>query len=299
MGSLQRQVTEIVPRSCTVRGMARLELEVSGGVMRALREIQNQTGRPLDRIVDTLLSDGLDVQQHSIFQVSTSNALVKGVFEGSVTVGDLRQHGNFGLGTFDSLDGEMVMVDGRCFRAAAGGQAVEVSDDEEVPFALVTRFVPDVDDVASTDSDWAELTGMIDNLRPSSNLFVAFRVDGDFEELSMRAICRARQGEGLVEATAHQSEFTLGPVSGSLVGFWAPEYARAISVPGYHAHFISDDRRTGGHVMGLSGTDLAIQMHTETDLHLSLPESEEFLAADLRGDFAEELDQAETVRHSG
>lgn len=277
--------------------MPHLELDVSGGVMRALRARQERTGQSLSRIADTLLSDALDLQRHSIFQVSTSNALVKGVFEGSATVGDLLGHGDFGLGTFDGLDGEMIIIGGDCFRASAGGTVTDVDEDAEVPFALVTWFSADTEDVRDQETTLGDLTQRLDDLRPSQNLFVALRVDGLFDQLSLRAACKALPGEGLVEATAHQSEFDVGDVRGSLVGFWVPEYAGTVSVPGYHLHFISDDRSVGGHVLGMRGQGLTIRIHTETDLHLSLPETEEFLAADLRGDFAAELDTAETARH--
>ncbi len=86
----------------------RIEIEVSGSVIRALREREGQTGKSLGSLVDALLSESLELQRHSLFQVSTSNALVKGVFDGSTTVGELRSHGDFGLGTFDRLDGEMI-----------------------------------------------------------------------------------------------------------------------------------------------------------------------------------------------
>ncbi len=85
---------------------------------------------------------------------------------------------------------------------------------------------------------------------------------------------------------------------GTLVGFWAPEYSMALSVPGYHFHFISEDRTVGGHVLGMRASELTIGVHTERDLHLSLPETEEFLTADLRGEHAAALDKAETG-HSG
>ncbi len=276
----------------------RLDIEVSGGVLQSLRARSERTGQSLDRIVDTILSEGLELQRHSIFQVSTSNALVKGVFEGSTTVGDLRRHGDFGLGTFDALDGEMVMLDGQCHRASAGGTVTVAADELEVPFALVTFFEPDEVVEFESGMDLVALTDAVDALRPSENLFVAIRVDGEFEALSMRAACRARPGEGLVEATSHQSEFNVADAHGTLVGFWVPEYASTMSVPGYHFHFLSDDRSLGGHVLGMTGGGLTLRAHTETELHVSLPETEEFLAADLRGEFVGELGIAETGRRS-
>jgi acetolactate decarboxylase len=272
----------------------RIEIDVSGSVIKALRERQADSGNSLSEVVENLLGETLELERHSLFQVSTSNALVEGVFQGSVTVGQLRTHGDFGLGTFSGLDGEMIMDRGECYRATADGELSKAEDDREVPFALVTWFEPDVDASLGEEVTLADLTRRIDVMRPSKNLFAGLRVEGIFDELSLRAACPARLGEGLVEATSHQSEFQLENARGSLIGFWAPEYTMTVSVPGYHFHFIAHDRSRGGHVLDVRAHDLTIEVHAERDIHLSLPETEEFLTADLRGEHRAELDQAET-----
>jgi acetolactate decarboxylase len=276
----------------------RIEAEVSVGVWSAIEERRAASGEHLDRLVDGLLAEALELERHSLFQVSTSNALVQGLFEGVITVGDLRRHGDFGLGTFTGLDGEMVMIDGECFRATVGGAIDRADDAREVPFALVTRYTADIEETIEASAGLDELTGRIDLIRPSENLFVGVRVDGHFEHLSMRAACKALPGENLVEATGHQSEFDVEALTGSLVGFWSPTYSRAIGVPGYHFHFISEDRETGGHVLGLRAGRCRIGLHTESDLHLALPETADFLAADLSGDHGEELRAVESERRT-
>jgi len=263
--------------------------------MHALTQRVERSGSTLSHVVDTLLSEALQLERHSLFQVSTSNALVEGVFGGVTTVADLKKHGDFGLGTFAGLDGEMVMIDGECFRVGAGGVASLAADDRATPFALVTRFSADSDAYVGS-ATLESLVARLDRLRPSENLFVGIRVDGVFDLLAMRAICAARPGEGLVEATSHQSEFEIADVTGTIVGFWAPEFAKSVSVTGYHFHFISADREIGGHVLGLDGRDLDLRLHTESDLHLALPETVEFLTADLRGDHEDDLDRAERVQ---
>jgi acetolactate decarboxylase len=97
----------------------------------------------------------------------------------------------------------------------------------------------------------------------------------------------------LVEAAAVQPEFEFRDVSGTLVGFWTPEYARALNVPGYHLHFVSTDRRQGGHLLQCRGTDLRLRMQREGDFRVALPETEDFLKADLRRDTSADLDKAE------
>lgn len=271
----------------------RVEIELSESVWAELQRRRQESGTSLSRLTDEALCQAFELERHTLFQVSTSNALAQGVFDGAVTVGELRRHGDFGLGTFAGLDGELVLIDGICFRAGAMGGVAPVGDEWEVPFALVTRFVPDIDTEVESTSGLADLGRQLDALRPSQNLFAGVRVDADFDSLTLRAACPARPGEGLLEATRHQSEYTVDGLSGTLIGFWAPEYARAVGVPGYHFHFISDDRRVGGHVLDLSGGPLEVAMQVESGLHLAIPETAAFLAADLNGDHAEEIEAAE------
>ena len=276
--------------------MPRLICDVSESVWRALADQSEQSGDPLSTVVDRALSTAFELDRHSLFQVSTSNALVQGVFRGAVTVGDLKRNGDFGLGTFEGLDGELVMLDGVCYRATGGGVVTSPPDDASVPFAVVTHFHPDAS-LTTNPGSLADLTAAVDEARPSENLFVGIRVDGQFERLALRAACAAEPGENLVEATAHQSEFTVSDEEGTLVGFWAPLYARAVNVPGYHFHFISKDRSLGGHVLGMEAGPLEVGIHIESELHVAIPETVEFLTADLSGDHQEALHQAETGEH--
>lgn len=272
----------------------RVEIELSESVWAELQRRRQESGTSLSRLADEALSEAFQLERHSLFQVSTSNALAQGVFSGAVTVGELRRHGDFGLGTFAGLDGELILIDGVCFRAGGGGAVEEVGDDREVPFALVTRFVADVDSAIETSVGLAELAKRLDALRPSQNLFAGIRVDATFDSLTLRAACPARPGEGLLEATHHQSEYEVVGVAGTLVGFWTPEYARAVGVPGYHFHFISDDRQVGGHVLDVVGGPLEVGMQIESGLHLAIPETAAFLAADLSGEHGSEIEAAET-----
>lgn len=272
----------------------RLTVDISESVWKALQERQRHSGAQLSTIVDSALCAVFDLDQHTLFQVSTSNALVQGVFAGAITVGELRRHGDMGLGTFAGLDGELVMVDGDCFRASAGGVAERARDDHQVPFALITRFAPDLVVELKAISGISALHEQLDRHLPSQNLFLGVRVDGRFRRLELRAACPAREGEGLAEATRHQSEFDLTDVTGTLVGFWAPEYSRAVSVPGYHFHFVSSDRKRGGHLLDMEAGRLRAELQVESDVHLAIPGTEQFLTADLAGDHREELAEAET-----
>ena len=108
----------------------------------------------------------------------------------------------------------------------------------------------------------------MDGLRESSNVFFAVRIDGRFDRMKVRVMCRTAPGVRLVDATANQVEKELGPISGTLVGFWSPPYASGLEVAGYHLHFLTDDRRAGGHVLDCAGRELRTQIQMEGSVHV-------------------------------
>ena len=274
-----------------------LNISVGDGLWDALNTLAERTGESISHIVRRSLADSLDTEHHTIYQVSTSGALVQGVYQGCVRVADLKRHGDFGLGTFDSLDGEGIMVDGTCWQACSDGTVRTAPDTALAPFWAATFFAPDTTTTLSSVSSWDDLTHQLDQLRPSDNLFCAIRVDGVFETINHRVACKSAHGTDLVAATSHQAEFFRSSISGCLVGFWTPTYARTINVPGYHLHFLSDDHQHAGHVLDLKASDLSVKLHMDNHVHLALPETPDFLSADLSGDPAKALATAES-KHS-
>ena len=234
-----------------------------------------------------------EVVHHTLYQVSTATALVEGIYQGAVRVATLREHGDLGLGTFEDLDGEMVIVDGHFFQVRSDGSVREVEDSTLSPFAAITAFSPDPPVILDDCPDLAHLTARFDMLRHSDNIFFALRVDGQFEYLHTRAMRRTKEGVPLVQAAAVQPEFEFHDISGTLVGFWTPEYAKTLNVPGYHLHFISSDRTRGGHLLRCRGKNLRLQIQLEGEFHIALPETQDFLKANLRRDPTAALTQAE------
>ena len=159
--------------------MHMLRCRLSDSLWHALQARHRATGESIEHIVSAALADRLQVDHSTLFQISSSAAVVEGIYKGEVTVGALREHGDFGLGTFTELDGEMILVDGRCYQVRSDGVAREAGNDARTPFAVVTRFVPDrsLDDVAC--ATLAELSTELDALRDSQNVFYAIRIDGD------------------------------------------------------------------------------------------------------------------------
>ncbi|MEO8604912.1 MAG: acetolactate decarboxylase [bacterium] len=273
-----------------------LHLQLSAPLWEALEAQRRLTGEPIEHIVRAALADRLQVEHHTLYQVSTSTALVEGIYRGAVTVGQLLEHGDFGLGTFDGLDGEMVVCDGQAFQVRADGSVRVAAHEDSSPFALVTRFAADSEFEVANCEGLEQLLAAIDPARGSDNVFYAVRVDGAFGTVHTRAMCRTEEGVPLVEAAAHQPEFHLRDVTGTMVGFWAPPYARAFEVPGYHLHFVTQPRDAGGHVLDCAGRGLRVQLQEVRDLRVALPANEEFLHADLTRDSSADLARAETKR---
>ena len=251
--------------------MPKLNVSLSPGLWHVLQTYAAANNEPLEEIVNKALADYLQVSHSTVYQVSTSTALVEGVYQGAVRIAELREHGDHGLGTFEQLDGEMIVVDGHFFQVRSDGSVTECADDVLSPFAVITHFTPEPATIAAQCPDFAHLTAQFDRLRHSENLFYALRVDGHFESPYTRAACKTEEGVPLVQATSLQAEFELRDVSGTLVGFWSPAYTRTMSVPGYHLHFLSADRTCGGHVLGCRGNDLRLQIQKTGDYRVVLP----------------------------
>ncbi|BBX44575.1 alpha-acetolactate decarboxylase [Mycobacterium cookii] len=230
-----------------------------------------------------------------VYQTSTMSALLEGVYDGDVTVRELLQHGDFGLGTFNGLDGEMLVLDGVCYQLRGDGSARVAESDQRTPFAVVTWFDADREFDVSTPVDRAGLKSRIDESLPSTNLIVAVRVTGHFSEMRTRTVTKQhRPYPPFSEATDDQQEVRFSDVTGTLAGFRMPDYEQGISVAGYHSHFIDTDHHHGGHALDYRLTRGRVQISVRTDLHLSLPRTPEFLAAELdRSDMDGEIRRTE------
>jgi acetolactate decarboxylase len=246
-----------------------------------------------DSVVTAALSQYFQTGRHRAYQISTSAALVQGVSEGAVSSRKLLANGDFGLGTFEHLDGEMVVLEGIIYQVRGDGTVEARRDDFQIPFAFVSRFQPDehfaVRDTGSLD----DLQRACDPHRESENLFYALRVDGVFERMHTRAVKAATEGTRLLAAAETQPEFRFKDIEGTLVCVWSPRYSSSFSIPGYHFHFISNDRTKGGHVLDCSAKGLRVGIQTLFEYDVRLPEAGSFLKENLAVDTTKDLQRAE------
>jgi acetolactate decarboxylase len=278
---------------CALDGanMANLAVKISSLLEAVARDLSTERKTSLDDLVSAALSEYLHSSPRRMYQISTSTALVEGVYGGSVPSSTLLENGNFGLGAFEGLDGEMVILDGEIYQAA--GNVRRRLDDFLIPFASVTHFHEDavvqIEKVASL----KDIELACDPHRVSENLFYALRVDGVFDTMHARAVHPVPKGSRLLDAAKAQLEFHFDNVEGTLVCLWSPRYSSSFSVPGYHFHFVSKDRTKGGHVLDCSAQQLRASVQIVSEYDVQLPLTGSFLTTDLDRDPASDLAKAE------
>lgn len=223
-------------------------------------------------------------KNETVFQTSTLSALMEGVYDGNTTFAELKKEGDFGLGTLNGLDGEMVGFGGAFYQITSDGKAHEIPDDALTPFAVVTFFEPDKTVSIDGPLGCGDLEKYILEQLPSDNIFYAIKIDGKFESVKTRSVPRQSQPfPPLAEVVKIQSVFELENVEGTIAGYWFPDYLSAVNAAGFHFHFLTADKKTGGHVLDCRAGKVKIGIDYNDDLQISLPKTENFLDADLAG----------------
>lgn len=220
-----------------------------------------------------------------LFQYSTISALQAGLFDGQISIGELKKSGDFGIGTFNSLDGEMVAFENEFMQIKSDGKLYQVEDSLKSPFAVVTFFKPDIDTTFSDISDFSQLSSRLDSIIPSNNIFYAFAIKGDFASIKVRSVPKQEKPyRTLVEVIANQPVFEYKNISGTLIGFRMPGFADGFNVPLYHLHFIDKEKKVGGHLLAFEKFSGDISIDFIHKITLSLPNTTEFEKINLNRD---------------
>jgi len=229
-----------------------------------------------------------------LFQTSIMGALLQGQYEGSMSYATLALHGDFGIGTFNDLDGEMIAFDGRFYQLRSDGSVRTVEPKQLTPFALVTFFKPAEVINIDSESDQAAVATRIEQ-SSSANLFTAIKLEGHFRKMTTRTVeVQSKPFPPLIEAAAHEKTLSFSQIEGTIIGFRTPAYAQGIGVPGLHLHFLSRDERSGGHVLSYSLDSGNLQLMPLHTFHLELPIAAEFVGSTLSLDsFSKDVKEVE------
>jgi len=233
----------------------------------------------------------------TLFQVSLLQALCQGDYEGHLPISELKRHGDIGLGTFEGLDGELIMLDGIVYRASADG-SVSIVEDDSTPFACVTFMDEDqsFEVTASSFQEFSERMGnVLSGLGMNSPYFV--KIHSRFPSMLLRSVPRQSGSTPLSQVVAEQQvTWSYEDIEGTVVGLFCPSFMSALNNHGWHLHFISDDRKVGGHVLDLTMVDSVCDIWRMDSLSIFLPGTSDFQSRDLDSDRIEEIRRIESVR---
>lgn len=232
-------------------------------------------------------------RQDSLYLCAPINALVEGIYEEKIPFTEIKKHGDFGLGTFDHLDGEMVMLNGEIYQIDSHGRVTRVEPDARTPFAAVTFYNPLTHDQLAQPATYAEFSEWLYALLPSLNIFYAIRIYGVFSYIKTRSVPKQECYRPLVEVTKTQPVFEFENVRGTLAGFFTPAFMGAVSVPGLHLHFLSDDLQHGGHLLECRPIQIDAGVQFLHSVEIAMPFSLEYLTADFQRDIVKDLSKAE------
>lgn len=239
------------------------------------------------------------INRENIYQVSELNALMLGYYDGLVSVGDLLKNGDTGIGTFHTLDGEMIVLDGKVYKAKADGTVEKQANDTTIPFGAVTYFdkdleLKDLKDITNIEDLKKTLDDAIAKNNNNKNIFYVTKIKGNFNFVHVRSVPgQEKPYKPLNEIAATQPEFTYENVSGTIVALRCPDYVEGINLPGWHLHFISDDETKGGHLLDMSLKLGDAQIDYTSSFSMVLPETEDFAKLNLTENLSQKTQQVE------
>ena len=238
----------------------------------------------------------------SIYQVALLQSLAQGHFDGIMTVGELKAHGDTGIGTFEGVNGEMIVLDGVVYQAIWDGSAVVPEDDETIPFCNVTFFEPDVS-VSLTDIPYMaalqeRLNAVVDE--KGANLFYMVKITGEFSAIKVRSEYKQEKPyrELDVALAADQTEYDYENIRGTMVGLYCPSFMGGLNSVGWHFHFITEDLTRGGHVLQVRVGSAEADLDATPGFTLALTDDADFQRMDLSRDMDEAIHRAETATSS-
>ena len=217
-----------------------------------------------------------------IYQYSVLAALANKIYDGNLTVAKVKEKGDLGLGTFNGLNGEMIVLDGEVFQFLADGTLLQPDDSELVPFTVVTFFDNDMELEFNVSTNYEKFKSFIEKNLQFKNMAYAIKIEGTFKSLICGSANEQEKpySKTLSEALEDRPIFEYENISGTLVGFWYPKYVGKINVAGFHLHFISDDRKFAGHVIDFQTSDIKVGIDYCDGFEIELPKTEDFEKAD-------------------
>ncbi|MDT2823050.1 acetolactate decarboxylase [Enterococcus devriesei] len=229
-----------------------------------------------------------------IYQHGTLGGLMQDLMDGTEKIGELLHYGDFGLGTLEGSNGEVIILDGVVYHADETGVINQLAGNELTPYAAVTTFQTDEDFSLAELSDKAVKDRILEKI--SHNLFSAVKISGTFKHMHVRVAPKQEKPyPRFVEIARHQPEFSADEISGTIVGFFTPNLFQGAAAAGFHLHFISDDRQFGGHVLDFELTEGKVELMELAEFRQHFPtENTDYLENEIKlDDISKDIEEAE------
>jgi acetolactate decarboxylase len=195
-------------------------------------------------------------------QIGTYDYLVSPNYAGLAPITSASKGTTIGLGTFDNLDGEFVMVGGTMYRIGTDGTPVVIDGSQSTPWSESVKFTPTASGPVPPGTTCANLLAGVNALAKSEKGMVAVRVRGTFSDLTFRSVpAQTVPYPPLSQVVAKQTLFPLSQRRAVLVGFRTGADLAGTGAPGLHLHGLTADRKAGGHVVScVAGNDVHLSV---------------------------------------
>ncbi len=216
-------------------------------------------------------------QENMISQVSTSGAVFESLYDGVITFTELKKLGDMGIGYNQKMDGESICIDGRFYHFKEDGTAVESKENEKAPFYTMTFFKSDTENFTNRKFDLQKLKNYLLTMMPRKNSPYAIKISGKFSSVKLRTFIRQfKPYPSMNQVYRDQKEYNYTNIDGVLIGFYCPEFLSNINITGFHFHFISNDRKRGGHVLECDTSSINIEVIESGNLKIIVPRADTF-----------------------
>lgn len=212
------------------------------------------------------------VNQDVLFQLAAFNTFSTGQYTGFMSYSELKDHGDFGIGTFEGLDGEMLALNGVFYQIPSDGIPRQTIPTQKAPYATITYFEADQTFTVS-DLNYTDLKTYLDEELSSKEVIYGIKVSGTYDWVQTRS--PQKQAEpylNITDALKTQSVFNITDVSATAVGFCFPINMDGVDYAGYHLHLITDDYTAGGHLLDCIINNATVEIDQINNYNLILPQ---------------------------
>ena len=265
----------------------------------AQQQSGNNSGQPETAAAQTeTKSAQTETDRETIYQVALLQSLTQGYYDGIIKVSELKEHGDIGIGTFEGVNGEMIVLDGTVYQALGDGTVQVAADDETVPFSNVTFFDKDggaeLSDINDVNALKEKLNAMVEE--NGKNLFYFVKMSGTFEKMNVRSEIKQEKPYKTLDKALEtdQREFNYDNITGTVVALYCPDYMGGLNTPGWHFHFISDDKTKGGHLLDLQFAKATAEYDATPGFDMCLTDNGDFQKMELSKDVSDAIKKVET-----